>query len=197
MGAMHNVLFQLKTFFDPYFKSTLSDWRILEGYIFLAQFKKRTMIKAAGEREHFLRFILEGGGAMQIKQGKKEICFDLCFEGNFLTDFESLNGGGPTNIQIRSFEPVKAVVINRNSLFRLYTATSLGTEIRRVLAEQQNRRNHQNFIEYLGKTTEERYRKLLQERPELLLRTPQHYVASYLGVSTENLSRVRRRMGKG
>lgn len=193
---MENFLHRLKTFFDPFIKTSMSEWGVLEKSFTVEQFKNRTTVKAAGEREHFLRFILEGAAAVQAKQGTRDICIDLCFENDFLTDFESLNGGHPTDIYIRTFEPVRALLINRMDLFRIYNTSALGAQLQRVLAERQNQRSQKNNIGYLGKTTEERYRKLQQDRPELLLRTPQHYIASYLGVSTENLSRVRKRIGR-
>ena len=193
---MENTLYRLKSFFDPFFKSQLTDWRRLERYLAIDNLKAKTIVKHAGEKEYFLRFILKGAAVMQVKQDTREVCFDLCFEDEFLSDFESLNRDKPTNIQIQTFEPVRALLVNRANLFRAYQASDFGSQLRSALAEQQNQRNHKNNIGYLGRNTAERYLKLLKERPEVLLRTPQHYIASYLGVSTENLSRIRKRIGK-
>lgn len=191
---MEKALFRLKDVFDPFFKSQFSDWRRLERYFVIDKMKPKTILKNAGDKEYFFRFILDGAAAMQVKQGRREVCFDLCFENDFLTDFESLNRDKLTDIQIQTFEPVSALLINRANLFRIYQASDFGTQLRRALAEHQNQRNHKNNIGYLGKTTSERYKKLLEDRPEWLLRTPQHFIASFLGVSPENLSRVRRKL---
>lgn len=193
--AMESILYRLKIFFDPYIKTSLADWRALASYLTIEQLKNRAMVKSAGNKEQFLRFILDGASAMLMRQEAKNVCFDLCFEDDFLADFESLHSGQPSNIFIKTFEPVRAVVIDRPRLLKIYSISPLGAQLGRVLAEQQNRRSQMNNIEYLGRTTEERYRKLMLDRPRLLLRTPQHYLASYLGVSTENLSRIRKKIG--
>lgn len=193
---MENILFRLKDFFDPFFKSRLEEWKRLDRYMYIEKMKAKTLVKSAGEKEFFFRFILEGAAAMQVKIGKREVCFDLCFENNILTDFESLNRDKPTDIQILTFEPIRLILINRRDLFRIYQASEFGSKLRRALAEQQIQRNHKNNIGYLGKTTAERYEKLMQERQQWLRRTPQHLIASFLGVSPENLSRVRRNLGR-
>ncbi len=61
-----------------------------------------------------------------------------------------------------------------------------------AFAEQQRRLNS-----YMTDSPEQRYIKLQQTRPELLQRTPQYQIASYIGVKPESLSRIRKRMAKG
>lgn len=192
---MESILNRLKAYFDPYIETRMADWRALASYLAIEQIKNRGIVKATGEKEQSLRFILDGAAALLMRQDAKDVCFDLCFENDFLADFGSLNTGNPSKVYIRTFEPISAVVIDRRRLLKIYSASSLGAQLGRVLAEQQNRRSQMNHIGYLGKTAERRYLGLLHNHPDVLLRTPQHYLASYLGVSTENLSRIRRRIG--
>jgi len=49
---------------------------------------------------------------------------------------------------------------------------------------------------YMASTPEERYKNLLNDRPELLDRVPQYHLASYLGVKPESLSRIRKRIAQ-
>jgi CRP-like cAMP-binding protein len=50
------------------------------------------------------------------------------------------------------------------------------------------------LVTFITSSPEERYRKLLTDRPDLLGRVPQHQIASYLGVTPESLSRIRKRI---
>ena len=50
------------------------------------------------------------------------------------------------------------------------------------------------LIRFVSTSPKERYLQLLQERPSLLARVPQYQLASYLGVSPETLSRIRKRI---
>ena len=49
-------------------------------------------------------------------------------------------------------------------------------------------------MEFLTKTAEERYLDLLKNRPELLQRIHQKHIASYLGITTQSLSRIRKKI---
>jgi len=59
-----------------------------------------------------------------------------------------------------------------------------------VLAERQVHYMNE-FVSFIRDTPEERYQKLLQERPHIVQRVPQHYIASYLGVTRVHLSRIK------
>ncbi len=53
------------------------------------------------------------------------------------------------------------------------------------------------FVSFIRDTPEVRYHKLLTERPHIVQRVAQHYIASYLGVSTVHLSRIKSKLAKG
>ncbi|HCM27445.1 MAG TPA: hypothetical protein DIC34_13020 [Treponema sp.] len=54
----------------------------------------------------------------------------------------------------------------------------------------------ENLARYKTSTPEERYRDLMEKRPDLLQRIPQYQIASYLGVKPESLSRIRKRLSR-
>jgi CRP-like cAMP-binding protein len=54
-------------------------------------------------------------------------------------------------------------------------------------------KNQQVFFSYLKNTPQQRYEQLLAEHPEIIQRIPQHYIASYLGITSVSLSRIRNR----
>jgi DNA-directed RNA polymerase specialized sigma subunit len=53
------------------------------------------------------------------------------------------------------------------------------------------------FVSFIRDTPEQRYQHLLSTRPHIIQRIPQHYIASYLGVSTVHLSRIKSKIAKG
>jgi hypothetical protein len=53
------------------------------------------------------------------------------------------------------------------------------------------------FVSFIRDTPEQRYQHLLNDRPHIIQRVPQHYIASYLGVSTVHLSRIKSKLAKG
>lgn len=64
----------------------------------------------------------------------------------------------------------------------------------RMLSEELLAKAQASFSDFVKSTPEQRYRALLQTRPDLLQRVPQYQLASYLGVTPETLSRIRRRI---
>lgn len=70
---------------------------------------------------------------------------------------------------------------------RMETVTRIGTEM-------EMQKSTEEFAEFIMSSPEERYLKLLETRPDLLDRVPQYQLASFLGVTPESLSRIRRRI---
>jgi hypothetical protein len=53
-----------------------------------------------------------------------------------------------------------------------------------------------HFLSFIRDTPEQRYLNLLKEQPHIIQRVPQHYIATYLGITPVSLSRIRKRLGK-
>ncbi|WP_306568539.1 Crp/Fnr family transcriptional regulator [Flavobacterium lindanitolerans] len=64
----------------------------------------------------------------------------------------------------------------------------------RVLSERQLGKKQQEFDSFKISNPEERYKKLLMDRPQLVQRVPQYQIASYLGITPQSLSRLRTRI---
>jgi CRP-like cAMP-binding protein len=64
----------------------------------------------------------------------------------------------------------------------------------RILSEELLAKQQTNFDEFKTSSPEQRYLNLLQKRPELIQRVPQHQLASYLGITPQSLSRLRARI---
>jgi CRP-like cAMP-binding protein len=66
----------------------------------------------------------------------------------------------------------------------------------RILSEDLLAKNQASFDNYKNSSPEQRYLNLMQNRPDLLQRVPQHQLASYLGIKPQSLSRIRNRLVK-
>lgn len=69
-------------------------------------------------------------------------------------------------------------------------------QITRAMMEQDFGETQDSFSKFITSTPEERYLNFLKERPGLIQRIPQHQLASYLGITPESLSRIRKRVLK-
>lgn len=64
----------------------------------------------------------------------------------------------------------------------------------RILSEELLSKNQSNFDEFKTSSPEQRYLNVLENRPDLVQRVPQHQLASYLGITPQSLSRMRNRL---
>ena len=65
-----------------------------------------------------------------------------------------------------------------------------------IMSEQLLENNLASFADFKNSTPEQRYLSLLKNRPDLLQRVPQHQIASYLGMTPQSLSRIRKRLAQ-
>jgi CRP-like cAMP-binding protein len=102
----------------------------------------------------------------------------------------------PTPMNLQAIEDSELLLINRRN-FQYGLDTFPGF---REYYTKGTQKTYSKLQEQVGQSTadnaETRYRKLLEERPSLLNRVPMHYIASYLGIAPESLSRVRRKLSQ-
>jgi len=65
-----------------------------------------------------------------------------------------------------------------------------------IVSEQLLENNLASFADFKNSSPEQRYLNLLRTKPDLLQRVPQHQIASYLGMTPQSLSRIRKRVAK-
>jgi CRP-like cAMP-binding protein len=116
------------------------------------------------------------------------------FEGWWLADLHSLENQTPTIYNIQAIEDSSLNVITRNDFFNLMEKYPKFKEghiqlVRKSYAAMMSRLQEIRF-----KSVEERYLDLIQRQPQTLQRVPLQYIAAYLGVEPQSLSRLRKRI---
>lgn len=127
-----------------------------------------------------------------LKDGK-EITFQFFFEGDFVGSFDSLYRRTPSLFALETIEPAEVVGIGRDDFYDLLESVP---RLRVFYEEKLIDRFHvyqQLFLSRIKNTPQERYEELIREHPAIVRRIPQHYIASYLGITPVSLSRIRNR----
>lgn len=186
----------LKAAFGPIFDAPLAAWEKFAEFCELKTFRKNEIIKAAGTIENSGYFILQGAGAVRVWKGDQMVCLDFMLEHDFFGDTMSLYTGAPSPVETFALEDSTMLKISRENIQNL-KETPTGQLLFMVAAEDDYVKKQQQQIDLLLKSAEERYRDLEEQRPELILRLPQKYIASYLGITAQSLSRLRRTLTPG
>lgn len=129
-----------------------------------------------------------------IDENAKEHILSFAFEDWWLADFESYHSGKPGKENFQALEDMELLVISKQDF------TKMETEIPKLLMwyEIKHRRKSiammNQLVEIKSSTPEERYRRLLDKHPEIFQRIPLQYIASYLDIEPQSLSRLRKRI---
>lgn len=154
-------------------------------------------------------------GEFLIREGQRLFCSYHLFKGcireyyvkdgeektiAFYTVGDSLYDGGDKQNQEPSsvnWETVSECIVSvfthevEKEMYRLFPRLE---SLCRMETEKQYSRYKKTLHHYLDSSPEERYEKLIETKPELFQLVPLYHIASYLGVTPESLSRIRRRM---
>lgn len=190
-----NIAARLKKTFDTQFEAPLSVWERFASYCEWTSFKKNEIIKRAGTVERNGYFILSGSAGVFVWKEVNHVCLDLAFEEAFFGDTMSLYTGTVSPIETMALEHSEMFRISLENIERL-KQTEMGKTLFLKAAEQDFVNKQRQQIDLLLKTAEERYQDLLHQQPKLIQRTPQKHIASYLGITTQSLSRIRRNLAQ-
>jgi CRP/FNR family transcriptional regulator len=141
-----------------------------------------------------LGFINAGNFRTYYLLDGKEINTHFALQDQFVTDFKSFLTGQPSRYFIEAIDPAEIVVFNSAVLQAAYAQSPRWEKFGRLMAEAAFRESMQRTEAFLFYNAEERYRLLLEHRPDILQTIPLQYIASYLGIEKESLSRIRKKI---
>ncbi len=183
---------RIKQAFDPYFNVPIEAWKSFTDLGEITTASKDEVIKHSDKTEKYLSFILRGSGGILLWNNANFVCIDLCYEGEFFGDYMSFLNQEPSPLEVVTFEPTEFFRISKANFDKLSTNTTFGDKICRFASEALFVHKQKQQIDILTKTAKERYIELQTKHPEVIQRTPQKHIASYLGVTPQSLSRIRK-----
>ncbi len=124
----------------------------------------------------------------------KEITHWFGFAQDFVTSFHSFITEQPAVENIQLLEGSILWSISKNNLNKLFKQFPEIDRLVRIAYEKYYIRLEERFVNAQFKTATERYESLLEQTPHIIERVPLGYIASYLGISQETLSRIRSRL---
>lgn len=122
-----------------------------------------------------------------------QVICDFAKEGEWITQYESFVNQDLSPISIKTIEPTEILVISFDKLQQLYEEVPTVMLLARKIIEKAFFSSLSRNDELQNLRANERYIKFAQDNPELVQRIPQYYIASYLGVAPQSLSRIRKK----
>jgi len=155
--------------------------------------RKRQYFLQEGDVCKYQAFIEKGIlRSYTIDEKGSEHILQFATEGWWMADLSSYVTGESSLFNIQAIEASELLLISKPSWDELMISIPKFEHYFRILIQNHLVATQKRLMQSLSETAEEKYIKFSKTYPDCLQRVPQHMIASYLGVSRETLSRLRK-----
>jgi CRP-like cAMP-binding protein len=185
---------KLKAYCKTKVPLTEEELKLIDTHFEVRHLKKKEFLHRDGKVCNFIAFIVKGTiRHFHIKDGLEKTC-DISFDNSWVTDFQSFTNNIPGIMNLQAMEDTTTFIIQKDKLLNLYKACNKYETFGRLMAEQVAQRASEIAMSLSSDKPEERFLNLIKNQPNLFQRVPQKYIAAFLGISPESLSRIRNRI---
>lgn len=163
-------------------------------FLKLKTFKSGETILQNGQTDHYLSFLKSGIIRYFVNNDGKELTFDFIFPNSFFCHYDTFYSRKPTQFNSEALTDVEMYSIHVDDLTSLFQTCNYAKDLSRIAVEKLLEKKVKRELSLLTQSPKERYLNLLKEQPKLLQNIPQKYLATYLGIVPETLSRIRKRI---
>ncbi len=189
LEIVRNHLHQLSQITD-------ADWDFFSSKLKKRTINKKTTFLKLGDIENHISFIITGIVRLYIPKSDpaKEITFGFGFKEQFISAYDSFLTRKPSLYELQTLTETVLLSISYDDLQEVYQTTKIGNLIGRLTAERLFLMKSKREQTLLHNTAQERYLNIFKDRPEVIKEIPLKYISSYIGVTPQGLSRIRKRI---
>lgn len=179
--------------FESYIPLKETEKQLLEEIVGERQLKRKQAILQEGFPCKHYTFVVAGCLRMfAVDQKGSEHNILFAAEHDWIADISSFHSGKPSRLFIEAIEPSTVLQIEQQDLYSLYTNVPKFDRIFKVIVENKYVALQDRVLQSISSTAQERYLAFLEEYRDLALRLPNTHIASYLGITPEFLSKIRK-----
>lgn len=185
---------QIRKYFERTFELTDQDWQVFSSKLTRKDFAKKHILLQSGQIENNLSFIETGIVRFYIPKQENDLTFAFAFNNSFVSAYNSFLTQKPSTYYIETLAKTTLWQLTYDDLQEIYEKTKIGNAIGRQASEELFLKKSQRELSLLNETAEQRYVNLFTEQPQLINEIPLKYIASYIGITPQALSRIRKRI---
>ena len=170
------------------------EWQVIEQRHTVRFLKKGNYLINEGRICQAVSFVYSGIFVSYFNADKRKRVRGFFAEGNYISDYRSFLTQQPATTSVQAAEDCKVLQITRKHLEECYALNESYEKWGRKMAEQSYVAMFDRMQSLTLLSCKERYLLLLQQNPSVLQRVPQYMIASYLGITPEALSRLRKKI---
>lgn len=179
---------------SDYIKISKEEETLIETLFIKTMIKKDHCLVMEGSVCSKVSFIQSGLLKYTVINNGKEEIIHFSTDSEFVCDFESFISRKPSRKYIVALEESILFSISYKNLQKFYSAVLYGERFGRLLIEELFVKTVSHIISRHSDTPKQRYINFVKSFNHIQQRIPQYYIASFVGVTPESLSRIRRRI---
>jgi CRP-like cAMP-binding protein len=169
----------------------------LVSYLTPVTLKKKDFFTVQGDHCRYLAFVNSGClRAFHTDNKGDEFTLYFAFLNWWTGDKTSFYSDAPSRFSVQALEESEIFRADKFKWEEALSKIPVFEKWYRVKTRKSYEATQQKIIDMQTETGEEKYLKLLKNAPEIVQRIPQHYIASYLGIKPQSLSRIRKNILK-
>jgi len=156
------------------------------------QYKKGDYLQEEGDKCNVVRIILKGCARGFIVVDGKEVTTNFYFEYDHTYDYINYLKQQKGDITIQALDNIEAIELSMEALDFLQSEVIGFHRMSHQIFKMNIIKSESQRLNFIIKTPKERYLALLKNNKQVISRVPQHQIASFIGISAEHLSRIRK-----
>lgn len=190
------MLEYVRQFISQHIELTEEEFQLFASKLQLVSFDKKTKLVEIDEIATTFYFVLKGISRRYFYRGKQEVITHLIKERGMMGSVISFLTAQPSRYVLETIEPVTAYSLSKKDLDELYSIDKKWEKFGRKIITAFFLQVENQILDNIRYSTKERFINFMKHNPELVLRVPQKYLASYLEIQPETFSRLKHLMVK-
>ncbi|MBB1192397.1 Crp/Fnr family transcriptional regulator [Flavobacterium sp. SOK18b] len=189
---------QINSNITRYVSFSSSELEIFNSLLTYKEVPKKTMLLQEGEICNFEIFVIKGCvRKYYIDANGFEVILQFAIENAWVSDSSfSIYENKPSRVFIETLEDCEFFVFNPETKEELFAKAPRFERAFRILMQRSLAVTQERLFQTISRSATEKYQEFTAQYPTLSQRVAQHYIASYLGISAEFLSKIRTKMAK-
>lgn len=187
-----------ESFFQNFNKKialTQQEQEIIQTYLIPKKLRKKQYLLQEGDTCKFIAFVEKGAlREYSVDEKGNEHIIQFGLEGWIISDLYSFLTGDPATYNIDAIEDAELVLISKSAHEELLLKEPRYETFTRLNITGAYLAMQKRLTSIISSPLEERYSNFTALYPDIVQRVPQHMIASYMGLTPETLSRIRRRI---
>ncbi len=182
----------LKQFVSQFANLSQEEWEAVKPFIKIRNLKKNEYFVREGEIARYISFTQNGYLRVLYNHDGNEITRDISPLHTFVTALPSYVSQTPSFEIIQAITDCELLVIYRDHLESLYDKYNNWQRVGRRVIEEMFVQTQSRIYAFITQPAEVRYKEMMKQFPDIFQHVPLQYIASYLGITSQSLSRLRR-----